>query len=156
MTPRITRVLLTTAFRPLSARAAPYAAMIATAHKAELHVLHVTPPPVPAADPAGPVPSILATPAPQELMSTGRLGVERFIRDHLPGWEGRAVAAVSIGPAAAEIVQYAADKGVDLIVMGTHGDGILRRIIFGSVSKSVVEHSPCPVMLVPFFDAPRT
>jgi nucleotide-binding universal stress UspA family protein len=33
---------------------------------------------------------------------------------------------------------------------------MLKRIIWGSISKSVMERAPCPVLLVPVHDAPRT
>ena len=41
------------------------------------------------------------------------------------------------------------EKKPDLVVMGTHADGVLRRLVFGSVSKQVLESAPCGVLLVP-------
>lgn len=155
MDPKISRVLLTTAFQPLSARAAPYASMMAREHDAELHVLHVAPFPITAVDPGAPMAAAMAATPPQEVLDDARAGVERFINEHLPEWTGRAVVAAVQGRAADEIVRYARERGIDLIVMGTRADGVLRRIVFGSVSKSVVEHSPCPVLLVPVAGSSR-
>ena len=52
-------------------------------------------------------------------------------------------------PAAREIAQYAASQGADLIVVGTHGYGPVRRLVLGSVADQVVRMAPCPVLMVP-------
>jgi nucleotide-binding universal stress UspA family protein len=36
----------------------------------------------------------------------------------------------------------------DVIVLGAHGWGALKRIVFGSVSTAVLHSAPCPVMVV--------
>ena len=48
-----------------------------------------------------------------------------------------------------QICRYAAETAIDFIVIGTHARGLVRRIFLGSVSKAVVEHAPCPVLMVP-------
>jgi nucleotide-binding universal stress UspA family protein len=35
-----------------------------------------------------------------------------------------------------------------LVVMGSHGRGGLRRLLWGSLSEQVVRHCPCPVLVV--------
>jgi universal stress protein A len=50
-----------------------------------------------------------------------------------------------MGDPATEIVRLADEEKVDLIVMGTHGRGGLRRLLMGSVAESVVRHANCPV-----------
>jgi nucleotide-binding universal stress UspA family protein len=47
-----------------------------------------------------------------------------------------------------EIVRYAEQNGVDLIVMGTHGRTGLRHALIGSVAERVVRHAPCAVLVV--------
>ncbi len=47
------------------------------------------------------------------------------------------------------IIQEAKEKGIDLILMGTHGRSGLKRILLGSVAQNVIGHAPCPVMVVP-------
>jgi len=44
------------------------------------------------------------------------------------------------------ILNEASSTGADLIVMGTHGRGALRRIFLGSVADHVVRHATCPVV----------
>lgn len=53
------------------------------------------------------------------------------------------------GPIASEIVDYAQEHDVDLIVMGTHGRSGLHRFLVGSVARRTVETSPIPVVTVP-------
>ncbi len=52
------------------------------------------------------------------------------------------------GDPAAEIVRFAADAGIDLIVMGTHGRSGLDRLLVGSVTEKVMREAPCSVMAV--------
>jgi nucleotide-binding universal stress UspA family protein len=52
------------------------------------------------------------------------------------------------GTPAAEIVRYAEEHGVDLIVMGTHGRGVVGHVVMGSVAEKVVRTARCPVLTV--------
>ncbi len=47
-----------------------------------------------------------------------------------------------------EIVRFAADEKIDMIVMGTYGRKGLERMLFGSTAERVVRKAPCPVMTV--------
>jgi nucleotide-binding universal stress UspA family protein len=55
---------------------------------------------------------------------------------------------VLVGAPATEIVRYASERGVDVIVLGTHGRGPVRRAFLGSVAERVVREAPCPVLIV--------
>lgn len=52
------------------------------------------------------------------------------------------------GDAKDVINQTAAELGVDLIVMSTHGRRGIRRALLGSVTETVVRSAPCPVLTV--------
>jgi nucleotide-binding universal stress UspA family protein len=52
------------------------------------------------------------------------------------------------GNPATEIVRYATDAGMDLIVMGTHGRSGLERLLVGSVTEKVMREALCSVMAV--------
>jgi nucleotide-binding universal stress UspA family protein len=52
------------------------------------------------------------------------------------------------GDAADVICKEAADRGADVIVVGTHGRTGLKRLFLGSVSEHVVRRAPCPVLVV--------
>ena len=55
----------------------------------------------------------------------------------LSGWAGR------------NIVDYAREKRIDLIVVGTHGRTGISHAILGSVAETVVRLAPCLVLTVP-------
>jgi nucleotide-binding universal stress UspA family protein len=46
------------------------------------------------------------------------------------------------------IVDYAEDKDVDLIVVGTRGKSGFKKLLLGSVASGVVTYAHCPVMVV--------
>ncbi len=52
------------------------------------------------------------------------------------------------GSPAEEIIRYATEQAVDLIVMGTHGRTGLERLLMGSVAEQVVRGAPCSVLVV--------
>jgi nucleotide-binding universal stress UspA family protein len=55
---------------------------------------------------------------------------------------------VAQGKPSAEIIRHAAENGVDMIVLGTHGKGMLDQALFGSTTERVVRRAPCPVLTV--------
>src|SRR5262245_53801140 len=57
-------------------------------------------------------------------------------------------ADVLVGKPAAEIIRYAADASVDLIVLGSHGRGPVQRAFLGSVADRVLREALCPVLIV--------
>jgi nucleotide-binding universal stress UspA family protein len=59
------------------------------------------------------------------------------------------VTAVVTGSASGEIVRYAAEQAADVIVLGSHGHGAVRRFLLGSVADRVIRQSGCPVLVVP-------
>ena len=61
----------------------------------------------------------------------------------------RAVTAVRVSDEPAdEIVQYADQEDIDLIVMGTHGRVRVAHLLMGSVAEQVVRTARCPVMTI--------
>jgi nucleotide-binding universal stress UspA family protein len=52
------------------------------------------------------------------------------------------------GAAAQAIIEVAAARQSDLIVMGSRGLGTLAGLLLGSTSQKVVAHAPCPVLIV--------
>ena len=55
---------------------------------------------------------------------------------------------IAVGRVAETIVRFARERGVDKIVMGTHGRGGLAEVLMGSVAREVLKDSPVPVLLV--------
>jgi nucleotide-binding universal stress UspA family protein len=60
----------------------------------------------------------------------------------------RVKTAVTVGPPFREIVRYAREQRVDLIVMGTQGLSGLDHLIMGSTAERVVRTASCPVLSI--------
>lgn len=78
-----------------------------------------------------------------ELRARYRTAVPEQVRRFL-----RAELLVTLGDAAAEIVRMAENRGVDMIVMGTHGRTGLAHVFLGSVAEKVVRTARVPVLVV--------
>lgn len=52
-----------------------------------------------------------------------------------------------MGPAAPEIVRYAAETGGGLIALTTLGRSGFRRVIMGSVAEQILRTAPCPILV---------
>jgi nucleotide-binding universal stress UspA family protein len=55
---------------------------------------------------------------------------------------------VVVGDPAEQILQVAKDRGVDLIVMTSHGRGTAGRMMYGSVADRVLRNASLPVMMI--------
>ena len=53
------------------------------------------------------------------------------------------------GDPAAEILRKADELGVDLVVMGTHGKGLLAHAFLGSVAEKILQRIKIPVLTIP-------
>ena len=53
------------------------------------------------------------------------------------------------GDAAELILEKAEDLDVETIVMGSHGHGLLRKVLIGSVTEAVLRKAFCSVLIVP-------
>ncbi len=68
---------------------------------------------------------------------------EEYFSD-LPGTKAEVVP----GDISEEILKYTGSKGIDLLILGTHGRKGLEKVVFGSVAERVAKTSPVPVLLV--------
>ncbi len=77
-----------------------------------------------------------------------RARLEKHVRtvlgDDAPAFE----VDVGWGSPFLQIVERAAERGADLIVMGTHGRTGVKHAFLGSVAEKTVRLSPCPVLTV--------
>ncbi len=55
---------------------------------------------------------------------------------------------VLAGPAAKEILRVARGVAADLVVVGTHGRGGVKRLVLGSVAEEVLRRAGCPVLVM--------
>jgi len=54
--------------------------------------------------------------------------------------------AVVLGKPFEQIIRYAREENVDLIVIGTHGHSALASMLLGSVAEKVIRKAPCAVL----------
>jgi nucleotide-binding universal stress UspA family protein len=52
------------------------------------------------------------------------------------------------GDPSTQILRFAEENAVDLIVIATHGQRGWRRLVFGSVTEKVVREASCPVLAI--------
>lgn len=138
----IRRVLVPLDLSTQSARAIPYAERMAGGD-AEIHLLHVSQPSLAYTHLGAQVPPATSQVGPshdQLQTQLERLSVEN-------GMATQQVKTIVVeGRPAAAIVDYATDNKIDLIVMTTHGETGLMRLMMGSVAEHVVRKAPCPVL----------
>jgi nucleotide-binding universal stress UspA family protein len=65
------------------------------------------------------------------------------------GFEGELVTELREGAPTKEILAYAEETDIDLVVMGTHGRKVIERHLLGSVAERTVRGSSVPVMIIP-------
>ena len=117
----------------------------------EFTLLTVVPPPVlPVAAPvtgveAGPI----ATPeTTEELTEAYRQEAQASLDRTAQALGGDVARRIEYGDPAAEIVRVAEDDDYDVVVVGSHGSGFVKRVLLGSVSQHLLHHAPCPVLVV--------
>ncbi len=135
---KIQRILAPIDFSEPSKYALAYAKDLAAALGASLHVLYVEDDPILTAHTTGQSyrdeAKAKALARLEELFTPeerAKLNVEFGYRE---------------GNAFVEIVRFARDQKMDLIVMGTHGRRALAHVLLGSVAENVVRTSYCPVL----------
>ncbi|HWP12235.1 MAG TPA: universal stress protein [Ramlibacter sp.] len=70
--------------------------------------------------------------------------LDRFLKRHKLNFRTMWV----VGSPALEVVRVAKQQKAHMIVMGTHGHGVLGRALMGSVAQKVVSDCDIPVLLV--------
>jgi universal stress protein A len=142
------QILVPTDFSDPAAVAVRYAVELATVFAAQIHLLHVIEPWTGQQWAA----SMALVPGGLDLEAQARDRAETALsqvltRDERERHSARLVTVA--GAPFAEIVKYARREDIDLIVMGTHGRGVLAHLLIGSVAENVVRKAPCPVLTVP-------
>ncbi len=139
---KLTRILFPTDFSETAEHALELARDLATQNDACLHLLHVVRDPV-----SHGWPGDAAGVMDPNLIVNWRRTAEQRLRE-LPLDGTHTESAVCIGHPFLEIVRYARNNQIDLIVMGTHGRGPIQHMLLGSVAEKVVRKAPCPVLTV--------
>lgn len=141
------KVLFPFDFSELSRHALRYACSFVETYEAELHVLHVLDEACQYWMAMGPN-SIPVGPPPEELLAASKQEMVKFVQQHLADAAFPVKAEVRIGRPFMEIIRYAREHQIDLIVLGTHGRGAIKHALMGSVAERVVRKAPCPVLTI--------
>lgn len=136
------KILVAVDGEPVSAHAADVAAELAQLAGSELAFVHVIDAELVNAADTGIQPDVFAASAKED----ARKLIDDF-RKRLPQ-QLAALDFVPIGSPHTEIVNAARDWPADLIVIGSHGRGGLKRALLGSVAEGVMRNAPCPVLVV--------
>lgn len=141
---KLQNILVPTDFSECSDAALRYGLELARAFNATLHVLHVVQDPYTQPWAAEAFPAAIG-----DLLSDWQKQSEKRLLESIPPADRRHVkVACSIASPYGEILRYAVNDKIDLIVMGTHGRGPLAHMLLGSVAEKVVRRAPCPVLTV--------
>ena len=141
---KIQKILCAVDFAEYSPQVAEYTTTIAQALGSAVHVLYIAPT---LSQYVGfqVAPSSIENFV-GEILSGAEQTMENFLQEHFT--DIQVTGHVLTGYAAEEILKYAQENGMDLIVMGTHGRKGIDRILFGSVAERVVKSAHVPVLTV--------
>lgn len=146
------RVLMPVDFSPRDAAAAHYVLQLRRKFDFETILVHVVPPPDYEA-------AVLEAGGPilQQLMETRRkLAQERLDATCVKELAGVPIERVLLeGFPSERIVEFAAEREVDMIVLPTHGYGPFRRFLLGSVTMKVLHDAKCPVLTGAHMEDPK-
>jgi nucleotide-binding universal stress UspA family protein len=143
--PEYNTILTTTDFSDPALLGVRYAADLAAKLDCRLILAYVVEEKLPAL-------ILAASPDPAEaIIESHRKHAEKslvaYAEEHLPGTAVETV--VLQGFAHVAIVELARVRKADLIVLGTHGHGVMGHVLMGSTTERVIHEAPCPVMVVP-------
>lgn len=144
------RILFATDFSECAVLAREMARQLAEQFGAELHILHVI------HDLGVEVPDFgmgLAFPGYLENIGTQQRemkeGASKLLsQERSDCGSVNVVTEVRFGKPFVEIIKYARDTEMDLIVVGSHGRSGITHLLIGSVAERVVRKAPCPVLTV--------
>jgi len=139
-------ILLPTDFSSNAKSAQDYACEFADQFGARLHVLNVV------QDAALILPETgmfltLPVPSVQEIVQAAEISLQTVLD---PAWAAThdVCQHVAVGTPYVEIVRYADEHHIDLIILGTHGRTGLQHVLMGSVAERVLRQANCPVLTI--------
>jgi nucleotide-binding universal stress UspA family protein len=139
------KILFPVDFSDVSAEIAPWVLMVAEKFDAEIHLLFV-------ARGLAYFSEVYVTPVTiqnfeGEIVRGGETAMEEFVAAHFDKYPS-VETKVDLGDPGDRILDYVTSKGMDLVIMGTHGRKGLERVIFGSVADRVIKMAQVPVLSI--------
>jgi len=144
--PQLKSILCPTDFSEFSDRAIRYACELAETFGAEVHLLNV----LQDYDTVAPGLGESFAPFTEWLPELRKQSEEQLRKQPGPEWASKVAVhrSTSVGPPVDEIMKYAKEHNIDLIVQGTHGRRGIKHMLLGSVAENIVRYAPCPVLTV--------
>ena len=136
---RFKQILMATDFSAISRRALMYAAAMARYFEAGISLVHAIPP-----EPVGVVPMLPSEPDPDRIQAKEEM---RRLEEFLPGGLPHET-VVAVGDVAKVVSSAIEREQADLLVLGTHGRGVLGEFALGSVAEELLRVASCPVLTV--------
>jgi nucleotide-binding universal stress UspA family protein len=139
------RILVATDFSDTADAALKYGRALADNFGATLHVLHV------ADDFSARMGDTFLAVMPElveDVAKDARRRLSELVVDNELNPSSVVPVVITASSPAVAIVDYANDKGIDLIVLGTQGRGGVAQLLMGSVAERVVRTARCPVLTV--------
>jgi len=145
----IKRILFPTDFSEGSSHAIPYVADLTRHYQARLYVVHVL---YDIAKATGfYVPHVNIEEVYRDMERNALKECEKWCCEELRGYKEIEYRILK-GIPHEEILRFADENMIDILITGTHSRRGLDRIIFGSTAERIVRHARCPVLTV---GAPR-
>jgi len=150
----IKKILLPIDFSDASSTLLQYGVYLAEKYDARIFLAYVAEDPftysgLPLTDYSGlPLTDIPFNQLEEDMTKYAQERMDRFIETEMAEISVSYEGTVLFGQVAAEIIRYAEEKTIDLIIIGTHGFKGLDRMLLGSVAEKVVKMAPCPVMTI--------
>src|ERR1700684_307355 len=137
--PNIKHILFPLDFSTAGMAAIPYVRALANQFHARVTVLSVVPPAW--VTPPGLIPPPVAS-DPEALQNALQAHLDQLAID---GLESPLARVTSVGDPAVKIAEFTRDNAVDLAMLPTHGHGLFRGLLLGSVTSKVLHDVHCPV-----------
>ena len=139
-------ILVPVDFSPVTDAVIAQAALLAEAFTAALWLLHVAPPePDFVGYETGP-------PNVREQVAHDMRDTHRRLQEHATHLRARGINATALqvqGPTTETVLREAARLQADVIVLGSHGHGLVHRALLGSVSEGILHRATCPLLILP-------
>ncbi|MEW6511381.1 MAG: universal stress protein [Bacteroidota bacterium] len=141
----IRSILVPIDFSVHSKNALKYAVPIAEKFKASLHLVYVVEPTIYPADLG--FGQVVLPGVEDELREKGGEELATLINREIRR-RVKASSSVRTGNPHQEILREAEERGVDMIIVATHGHSGVEHMLFGSTADRIVRHAKCPVLTV--------
>ncbi len=142
---KIEKILFPTDFSEGSYHALPYAVDFSKLYNAKLYILHIIYDFTKAT--YSHIPHISSDKIFDDITAWARNEIDKCCIEQIRGLS-KVDKLILKGVPYEEIVKFAEDKKIDIIVMGTYGRIGLDKLIFGSTAERVVRKASCPVLTV--------